>query len=122
MLKAVGLLFVELMIVTAIALFFSTFSSPMLSAALTFGLYLVGHLSPDFKNLGEALNSPSAGAIARGLYYVLPNLDAFDVKAEVVHAHAVTRPYLLATTGYGMLYIAALLIAAMLIFSRRDFK
>ena len=39
LLKAVFLIFVELMLVTAIALFFSTFSSPMLSAALTFGLY-----------------------------------------------------------------------------------
>ena len=122
MLKAVALVFLELMLITAIALFFSTFSSPMLSAALTFGLYVVGHLSPDFKNLGDALNSPTAGAVARGLYYVLPNLDAFDVKAEVVHAHAVTRPYLLMTTGYGILYITALLAAAMLIFSRRDFK
>ena len=26
------------------------------------------------------------------------------------------------TVGYGLLYIAALLVAAMLIFSRRDFK
>jgi ABC-type transport system involved in multi-copper enzyme maturation permease subunit len=122
MLKAVGLLFVELMIITAIALFFSTFSSPMLSAGLTFGLYVVGHLSPDFKNLGDALNSPAAGAIARVLYYVLPNLDAFDVKAEVVHAHVVTPAYLVMTTGYGVMYIAAMLVGAMVIFSRRDFK
>ena len=37
LLKAIGLILVELMLVTAIALFFSTFSTPMLSAALTFG-------------------------------------------------------------------------------------
>ena len=45
LLKALALLFAELMLVTALALFFSTFSSPMLSAVLTFGLYIVGHLS-----------------------------------------------------------------------------
>ena len=39
LLKAIALLLVQLMIVTAIALFFSTFSTPILSAALTFGMY-----------------------------------------------------------------------------------
>src|SRR2546423_10299820 len=45
--KAIGLLFVELSVVTAIALFFSTFSTPILSAAFTFSLYVSGHLSAD---------------------------------------------------------------------------
>ena len=45
LLKAIALILVELMLVTAIALFFSTFSTPILSAALTFGLYIVGHFS-----------------------------------------------------------------------------
>src|SRR5262245_9613437 len=50
MLKAVLLILVELMIVTAIALLFSTFSTPMLSAAFTFGLFIVGHFSNDLRN------------------------------------------------------------------------
>ena len=41
LLEAIGLIFVELMIVTAVALFFSTFSTPLLAAALTFGLFIV---------------------------------------------------------------------------------
>ena len=45
LLKAIGLIFVELLLVTAIAIFFSTFSTPILSAALTFGLFVVGHFS-----------------------------------------------------------------------------
>ena len=44
LLKAIGLILVELLLVTAIALFFSTFSTPILSAALTFGLFIVGPL------------------------------------------------------------------------------
>ncbi|HSL20038.1 MAG TPA: ABC transporter permease [Vicinamibacterales bacterium] len=122
MLKAVALIFVELMIVTAAALFFSTFSSPMVSAALAFGIYVIGQLSPDFKNLGPVLKSPVVGAIAEALYYLLPNLAAFDVKAEVVHAHPVSTAYLLTTILYGLGYVAALLVGAMFIFSRRDFK
>lgn len=122
MLIAVALIFVELMLVTAIALFFSTFSSPILSAAMAFGLYAVGQLSPDFKNLGPILESRAVGLIAQTLYYVLPNLAAFDVKAEVVHARPLAMSYVVTTALYGLGYVAALLIGAMAIFSRRDFK
>ena len=60
LLKAVALIFVELMLVTAIALFFSTFSTPMLSAALTFGLFVVGHFSADLRNFEQVVDSPAA--------------------------------------------------------------
>ena len=122
MLKAFVLIFVQLMLVTAIALFFSTFSSPILSAGLTFGLYVVGHFNADLKNFETAVESRAAVYLARGLYYVLPNLAPFDVKAEVVHAQPVTLGYMALTTGYGLTYIAMLLLAAMFIFSQRDFK
>jgi ABC-type transport system involved in multi-copper enzyme maturation permease subunit len=122
MLVAVLLIFVELMLITAVALFFSTFSTPMLSAALTFGLYVIGHLAPDFRNLQVIVDSKAVGYIGRGLYYILPNLTAFDVKAAVVHAQPVAGSYVLMTAAYGLAYVAALVLAAMFIFSRRDFK
>ena len=122
LLMAVGLTFVELAIITAIALFFSTFSTPMLSAALTFGLFIAGRLSADLRNFNQVVDSPAAGALATGLYWVLPNLAAFDVRSEVVHGQDVPAGYLALTIGYGLMYIAAMLIAATVIFSRRDFK
>jgi len=122
MLKAILLIFVELMIVTAIALFFSTFSTPMLSAAFTFGLFVVGHFSGDLRSLGQVVDSPATAALARGLYWVLPNLAQFDVRSQVVHAEPVRLGYLLWTMAYAALYIAVLLVASMLIFSRRDFN
>ena len=64
MLTGVALIFVQLMIVTAIALFFSTFSSPLLSAALTAGLYVAGHFNADLKNFDMAVDSPVATTIA----------------------------------------------------------
>src|SRR5205823_1280944 len=66
LLKAVSLTFVELSVVTAIALFFSTFSTPMLSAALTFGLFVAGRLSADLRNFKDVVNSPAAAALANG--------------------------------------------------------
>jgi len=122
LLVAVSLIFVELMLVTAIALFFSTFSTPILSAALTFGFFIVGHFSGDLRNFQDVVDSPAAARIARGLYWVLPNLSPFDVKADVVHGQPIPIGYIGLTVAYGALYIGALLATAMLIFSRRDFK
>jgi len=119
---AVVLIFGELMIVTAVALFFSTFSSPFLSAMLTFGLWVAGHFNADLRNFEEVMDSPVAANLARVFYYVLPNLAPFDVKAEVVHALPVAASHVLLTLAYAVVYIAAVLIAAIAIFRRRDFK
>jgi ABC-type transport system involved in multi-copper enzyme maturation permease subunit len=122
MLKAVFLTFVELAIVTAIALFFSTFSTPMLSAALTFGLFVAGRFSADLRNFNDVVESPAAGALARALYWVLPNLAPYDVRNQVVHGLPVPAGYLILTSLYGLVYIGAILVVATVVFSRRDFK
>jgi ABC-type transport system involved in multi-copper enzyme maturation permease subunit len=122
LLKAVLLIFIELMMVTAIALFFSTFSSPILSAALTFGLYVAGNFNADLRNFEQVVDSRTAAWFARGLYHVLPDLSAFDVKTQVVHGLPVSAGYIATMIGYGAVYIAALLLAATAIFSKRDFK
>ena len=122
LLEAIGLILVELMLVTAIALFFSTFSTPMLSAAFTFGLYVVGHFSTDLRNFQQVVDSPLAARVARGLYWVLPNLAQFDVKAAVVHGRPVPVGYVALAIAYAVLYVATLLVISTYIFSRRDFK
>ena len=122
LLKAIVLIFVELMLITAIALFFSTFSSPILSAAMTFGLYIAGHFNSDLRNFEKVVSSKTAAQLARGAYHVLPDLSAFDVKTEVVHGLPVTMGYMSSTALYGLAYVAALLLVSTFIFSRRDFK
>jgi ABC-type transport system involved in multi-copper enzyme maturation permease subunit len=122
LLKAVGLILLELLLVTAVALFFSTFSSPFLSAVLTLGLWVIGTFNQDLRNFEAVVESPAAVWAARGVYYVLPNFGAFDVKTQVVHGLAVPWAYISATAAYGAVYIALLLIGGVVIFSRRDFK
>jgi ABC-type transport system involved in multi-copper enzyme maturation permease subunit len=119
---AAFLILAELAIVTAVAICFSTFTSPVLAAAFTVGLVIAGHFSADLKNFESVVDSRVAVWLTRALYYVLPNLAPFDVKAQVVHAQPVAPMYVLLTTGYGALYVTALLLLAVLFFSRRDFK
>ena len=122
LLKAIGLLLAQLMVVTATALFFSTFSTPLLSAALTFGVYVAGYFSADLRNMDQAVDSRPVQWLARGLYYVLPNLAPFDVTAQVVHGLPVTAGYMALNFAYAMVYIAILLVAGAVVFSRREFK
>jgi ABC-type transport system involved in multi-copper enzyme maturation permease subunit len=122
LLKAVAMIFLQLAIITAVALLFSTFSSPMLAAALTFGLYVVGHFNADLRNFEAVVDSKALAYVARALYYLLPNFAAFDIKNQVVHAVPVPAAYLLLNAAYAVVYIAMLLTAATFIFARRDFK
>lgn len=123
LLLAIAMIGAELALVTAIALFWSTFSSSaLLSAGLTAGIWVAGQFGADLRNFDQVVRSPAAGALARGLYYVLPNFAAFDVKAQVVHGLPIGGQYLAVTLLYALVYIAMLITAAVLIFARRDFK
>ena len=122
MLVAVGLTLVQLMMVTAVAVFFSTFSTPILSAALTFAVWVAGYFSADLRNFDQVVDSRPAQLLARGLYYLLPNFGPFDITAQVVHGLPVSARYVTVTVAYGLTYIAILLVISMTIFSRRDFK
>ena len=122
LLIAIGLIFAELMLVTALALFFSTYSSPLLATLLTLGLWVAGHFNADLRNFENVVDSAAAAGLARTLYYLLPNLAPFDVKAEAVHGMPIAFRHVVYTLVYAGVYITALLAAAVAIFRRRDFK
>jgi ABC-type transport system involved in multi-copper enzyme maturation permease subunit len=122
LLEPILLIFAELSLVTAIALLFSTFSSPMLAAVFTIGLYIVGHFNDDLRHFEAVVPSRAAALVARTLYFVLPNLAPFDIKATVVHGQPVPAGYIALTLAYALVYVTVVLMAATFIFDRRDFK
>ena len=119
---AVALILGELMLVTAVALFFSSFSSPLLAILLTFALWIAGHFNADLRQFEQVVDSKPVAYLARAVYYLLPNLAPFNVKAEVVHGVPVATSHVLLTLAYAGVYITMLLLAAMAVFRRRDFK
>lgn len=120
-LQAVTLVYVELLLVTAIALFFSTFSSATLSAMMTLGLYVVGHLTTDLKTLAEKSTQSAVKTVTTVLYYVCPNLEALNLKGEAAAGLAMGASYLTLAATYGLLYAAVLVTGACYVFQRRDF-
>lgn len=119
--KAIGLILLECMVVTAVALLCSTFTSATLSAIFTLATYVIGHLTADLKAFGERMDE-GMRTFMNGLYYVLPNLERFNLKGHVVHHLDVSGADLLLIVIYGLTYVAFLLMSASLIFQRRDFR
>ena len=102
-------------------MFFSSFSTPILSALFASTLYVVGHLSWSFKMFEDLVSDTGARLFLRFLYVVLPNLERFNVRGELVHGIEVPTAQVGLAVVYGLAYTALVLIAAMAIFERRDF-
>ncbi|MDP3091948.1 MAG: ABC transporter permease [Nitrospira sp.] len=119
--KALGLIFIEFMVITAVALLCSTFTSATLSAIFTLATYVIGHLTADLKTFGEKMDE-GMRAVVTGLYYILPNLERFNLKGNVIHHIEVSGTDLVLIVVYGLTYVAFLLISASIIFQRRDFR
>ncbi|MDQ3649066.1 MAG: ABC transporter permease [Acidobacteriota bacterium] len=119
---AIGLIYVELMIVVAVALLFSSFSSPALSALCTFFVFIIGHFSADLKTFAASLGSHSTRIFFGGLYYLLPNLSNYGYITAAGHGETPTVAAFFFASLYGVVYICVLLASATLIFSRRNFK
>ncbi|MGK5091510.1 ABC transporter permease subunit [Deltaproteobacteria bacterium TL4] len=118
---ALYLIFIEIILVAALSLFFSTFmSSQALSKFCTLALFFVGHLLEEAKHLLEAGTSESLVSLFTVFYYVFPNLAVFDIKTEAVHQLGIESSHLFYATIYGGAYIAVLLILSSWTFSKTD--
>ncbi len=111
----------ELAIVTAVAILFSTFVTPITSAVFTFAVYFVGHLTRDLRLLAAMSPSPVVKVVSQVMYYVLPNLNNFNVRGEVVHNVLLSPQVLGLSALYAVVYTATLLLVSIAIFNRRDF-
>lgn len=125
LLYAIFLFLFEMMVIIAIAVFFSSFSTPVLSAVLTFICYIIGHLSEDLLEFAERLYDQGSVALSyflTGLYYILPNLEIYNIKNQVVYQESID-PFL--TWKYplvAIVYSGIILLITTVSFSRRDFK
>ena len=121
MLIALLYIFLELCLITAVALFFSCFSTPILSSIFSLAFYLIGHLSWGLETLIKKM-APGAGKVtAQILYTFLPDLENFNFKTEIVHHLPIPLQTLLYSTVYGIFYTVFVLFLAILVFRKRDF-
>ena len=119
---AFGLIGMELVVMVAVATLFSSFTTPMLSSLFTIGVYLLGHLSRDLRQLGEQAETESLRPVADFLFRTLPDLESFNRTIEAVHQLPIPASEVGWAVVYGLGYATALLILASTLFARRDFR
>jgi Cu-processing system permease protein len=121
-LVAVYFILLELALVTALALFFSCFSSPMLSTLFTLAIYITGVFAADIRDFGGLTHSPAVEAFTRVLYDLVPNFHNFNAIAAAGHGEYIPLSLIGQNTLYAILYSAVVLVAASAVFSRRNLK
>ena len=121
LLVAIAYIFLELVLITAVAILFSSFSTPILSSLFALAFYLIGHLSWGLELILKKMRPGAGKALVRGLAMILPDLENFNIKTEVVHGLPIPPGIFLSSFLYGVCYTAFILGLAVLIFRRRDF-
>jgi ABC-type transport system involved in multi-copper enzyme maturation permease subunit len=121
-LVAVYFILLELALVTALALFFSCFSSPMLSTLFTLGIYVTGVFAKDIRDFGDFTGSSLLKSVTKILYYLVPNFHNFNAIAQAAHGEAMPLSLVAQNTLYALLYVTVVLLAASAVFSGRNLK
>jgi ABC-type transport system involved in multi-copper enzyme maturation permease subunit len=127
--RALALLFVEVMIVTAVAVLFSSFTTPFLSGLFGVGIFVAGRSTPELREIIARIPGDGVRRVLGATLHIVPDLNLYYVSGSLVDGHAVSVSgpsfvdwsYVGVAAGYGAVYIGALLLISMWIFSRRDF-
>jgi ABC-type transport system involved in multi-copper enzyme maturation permease subunit len=121
-LVAIYFILLELALVTALAMLFSCYSSPMLSTLFTLGVYITGLFATDIRAFGDISGSRVVQIATRIVYYLVPNFHNFDAIGAAAHGDAISVALIAQNTLYAALYATIVLIGATAIFSGRDLK
>jgi len=118
---AIYFIVLQFVIVTALALFFSSFSSPLLSAVFAFCLFVSGTFAEDLRGFAQMTHGFTRW-LAAGAVYAIPNFSALNVISQVAHGNSVGPQLIFWNTAYALVYTVAVLSLAILIFERRNLK
>lgn len=119
---AIALIGLELMVLVAIATFFSAFTTPMLSALFSVGLWMIGHLSRDLRALGNQSELGSVSRVTDLIFQVMPDFEVFNKTLEAVHGLPISGAEIQMAIVYALGYTSVTLLLGSMIFGRRDFK
>ncbi len=121
-LVAIGVLWFELLLLSSFGFVMSSFSSQIVSAVVTTGVYFAGHLANDIYTISSRSRSALIQVVGKVTYYLLPNLSRLNYRPQASYAMSISPANALSSIAYGSVYAAALVLLAMILFSRRDFK
>jgi ABC-type transport system involved in multi-copper enzyme maturation permease subunit len=121
-LNAFYLAFLELVLINAVVIFFSTCVSSILAAVFTLVAFVIGHLSQSIRDFGALQGDALQQKISTVVYYMIPDLEIFNVRGQVVHADPIMGSHLAWATVYAIGWSAILLLLAGAIFARKELR
>jgi ABC-type transport system involved in multi-copper enzyme maturation permease subunit len=122
LLKAIIPIALKLILLLAVAIFFSTFTTPFLSGLFTLSIFIIGNISPDLKMIADKTENVVLQKICNFTYYGLPNLENLNFKSQVVHSLPINNNEIFLALLYGSCYTVLILTLAILIFEKQDLK
>jgi ABC-type transport system involved in multi-copper enzyme maturation permease subunit len=118
--QAVLLTFMELLFITAVAVLFSSLTSPILGAIIVFSVFVVGHATGILVDLPPHFDGTTTKVVLEIIYYLLPNLENFNIRAQAANSYPVSGFYVLWAMVYGVVYTGLVLLLAALAFEDKD--
>jgi len=115
------LVYLQLLVVMAMTMLFSTVTSAVLASVWGICVYCAGQLSHNVLSLSRLGHSGVTHSLSKVVFYVVPNLSAIDVRGAVVGEGAIRHASILAWSGYLVAYLVVVLFAATWIFARKEF-
>jgi ABC-type transport system involved in multi-copper enzyme maturation permease subunit len=120
-LVALYFIILQFLIICALSLLFSSFSSPLLSAVFAFSLFVIGSFASDLRGFATMTHGLTRW-VATGAAYLVPNFSALNIVSAVAHQQPIGWQLVVQNTLYALLYTTMALSGAVLIFDRRNLK
>ena len=115
----------EAAIVAGVATFFSSFSSPFLTAVFTLGIFITGRSADTLAHMPEKVFGQAIHNIGVAWTRVFPNLNLYVPPRALLVGDlpGTSLPlYVGMAVGHAALYVTGLLVASCVVFQRRDFQ
>jgi ABC-type transport system involved in multi-copper enzyme maturation permease subunit len=121
LLAAIYCIVLQFMIMVALTLLFSSFSTPIFSAIFAFALFVIGTFAEDLKNFA-AMSHGITKWLTTAAAYLVPNFATLNLISQAAHEQPVSGSLIWWNTIYALVYSGAVIAASVLIFERRNLK
>ena len=112
--------FLEIGLMLAFAILFATFTAPLNAALYTTALFIIGHSLVTIREYAVRQGIVVVQHLISVCYYILPNLDKFDVRRAVLYGLYPNHQSVLWSIIYGVIYTSLVLWLSILVIRKRE--
>ncbi len=114
------LVLIQSLLISSLAILFSTFSTTSLAAIYSIGFYVIGSNISQVRLVAARIQSPARRAILEFVATILPNLEYFNFGLKVTYGLPVSLTLFCCSVLYGFFMVTLLLIIAGFLIQSRE--